>query len=113
MNKPFTIEEAIKCINDNVDKDISKETLRSSIEIARRNELILVDSILELQAYYNYQVRGKLVDRGKLKHYDKVKTFYCFNEKNLVTMIKRFSFKPRDEDITPEIVKLFLDPERK
>lgn len=108
INNPFTITEAIDCIEE----DVSKETLRSSIEIAREKGLILVDSILELQAYYNYHSRGKLVDREKLKHYDKMKTFYCFNNKNLFVMVKDFSFKPRDEDITSEIVKLFLNPER-
>lgn len=121
VNNTFTINDAVECIKKEQNKDIGKETLRSSIDIAHRKGLINCDSNLTFPYYYNYhnQLINKknedstFVDRKKMKHYDKMKTYYRFDEKNLMVMIKKFSLKPKDEDITPEVVKLFLNPERR
>ena len=120
VNNVFTIDEAVECIKKEQNKDIGKETLRSSIDIAHRKGLISCDSKLAFPYYYNYhhqlthrdKKESEFVNREEMKHYDKMKTYYRFDEKNLMIMIKKFSLKPREEDITPEVVKIFLDPER-
>lgn len=113
VNNIFSIDEAVECINKE-NESIGKETLRSSIDIAHRKGLISIDS--KLSSFYYYRIVHEkvesFVNREEMKHYDKMKTYYRFDEKNLMVMIKKFSLKPKDEDITSEVVKLFLDPER-
>lgn len=119
INSVFNIEQALECINK--EENITKSTLRSSIDLAERNKLIEIDS----QSYHsgrffpstfyahNWRKIGEdtsFIDRKELKHYEKIKTYYKFSEQNLFNMIKKYSLKPKDDDLNSRVVKLFLNP---
>lgn len=109
----FNIDDALKVLSKN--ESLSKQTVRSSLEISMNKGLISIDSKTDYSFFYlkrKKDVRDfKFVEREKLKHYDKIKTYYKFDKKNLIIMIKYFNLKPKDGDITPDIVKMFLNPE--
>lgn len=119
MDGIFNIDEALEVINKN--ENISKQTLRSSLDISMNRGIIDIDSKTNYPIYFRFRPSGikiktsseefNFVDRKELKHYDKMKTYYKFSRENLIVMVKEYGVKPKDEDITPDIVKMFLAPE--
>lgn len=103
LNNPFDINQAIDCMVKHNDTK-NKSTLRSSIDIAYRDNLISIDS----SAYPDFKIKP-FVQREDLKWHKKMKTFYMFSENNFLNIINRLKIKPLDKDISPKIVKLFLE----
>jgi len=100
LNNPFDINQAINCMSNHNDTK-NKSTLRSSIDIAWRDDFISIDSA--------YPDDYRFVDRDKLNWHEKLKTFYIFNRENFINIIDKLRIPPLEKDITPDIAKLFLE----
>lgn len=101
LNNPFDINQAISCMINNNDTK-NKSTLRSSIDIAWRDNLISID-------FSDNFSSNSFIDRDQLRWHSKLKTFYVFNQDNLINIVKKARISPLEGDINPEIVKLFLE----
>lgn len=113
LNNSFDINQAIECLNEN----ISKDALRSSIDLAEQNGLICTDKNFYRYITNSWHKKIKkedylFINRDDKKYSDKLKTYYRFNAANLYYMVKDYNIKPKDDDITPEIVKIFLEGEK-
>lgn len=107
LNIPFSVDEAAKTLQ------LPKENIRSSLEIALREHLICIDNYNQYNWYMVFRREHvkNVINRENLVWHDKLKTFYLFTESELIRMVKYLAVKPLDKDITPEVVKLFLNGE--